>query len=99
MKYKVSLCNNFCRVFELPVSMSHDYCFGGGIANNFQMVDWFNPVNGIPIVGCRKVDHDELVAELLPWLQQKICLKPDQTYLVLCDFGMSFQFKKEQDGE
>jgi len=99
MKYKVDGWNNFCRVFELPSQMPDGFCFAGGIATTFQMVDWFNPVSGIPTAGCKKLNHDELIAELLPWLQKKTYLKPDRTYLVLCDFGMSFQFKKEQDGE
>jgi len=98
MKYKVD-GNNFCRVFELPIKFTEYLCFGGSHATTFKMVDWFNPVSDIPTAGCKKVDHDELVAELLPWLQQKKYLKPDQTYLVLCDFGMCFQFKKEQDGD
>jgi len=106
MKFKVDGWNNFCRVFELPKSYSNEYCFGGGHATNFQMVDWFNPIQGLPMPGCDKkiwlekvgsieikqVDYDELVALLNPWLILKNYVKPDHEYLVICDFGATFIF-------
>ena len=43
MKVIVDPWNNFCRVFEMPLEFSNDYCFNGGHPTNFQMVDWFYP--------------------------------------------------------
>lgn len=45
--FEVDGWNNFCRIFELPEKFSSEFCFNGGIATNFQMVDWFNPVTGL----------------------------------------------------
>lgn len=109
MEYKVDGWNNFCRVFELPSKFSSDFCFGGGIPTNFQMVDWFNPVPDIgqPAVtkevwrkkvgeiDTRTVEGDELAATLTSWLKMKLYTKPSCRYLVLCDFGLCFTFIKE----
>lgn len=106
MKYQVDGWNNFCRVFELPVSYPSDYCFGGGHAVNFQMIDWFNPVEGIgqPAVSkevwrkevgeieVKEIDLDELVAQLVPWFREKKYVKKHRSYLVICDFGCVFIF-------
>jgi hypothetical protein len=108
MVYKVDGWNNFCRVFELPVSFPQGFCFGGGITTPFQMVDWFNPVPDIcnPAVSKEvweekvgkieivKVDHDELCNSLVPWLREKIYVKAGKTYLIICDFGASFIFTR-----
>jgi len=109
MKYKVDGWNNFCRVFELPKNFSSDYCFNGGHATNFQMVDWFNPVMGIgqPAVSKEvwkkevgeiefvEIDETEFKEKALPWIKEKNYIKPGREYLILCDFGMAITFKKE----
>ena len=109
MKYSVDGWNNFCRVFELPERFSSAFCFGGGIPTNFQMVDWFNPVCelGQPAVSKEvwrekvgeiktiEIDSDVLSEQLISFLQQKIYLKPNRKYIVICDFGMCCSFKKE----
>lgn len=105
MKYKVDMWNNFCRIFELPQKFSSEYCFDGGIPTNFQMVDWFNPVNmGQPGVSkevwekevgpieTKKIGHKELMDKLIPWLREKPYTKNGRKYLVICDFGMTFLF-------
>lgn len=61
MKYLVTGFNNFCRVFELPKKFSKDYCFGGGIPTEFKMVDWFNPVTGLPQWGISEDKYNELL--------------------------------------
>ena len=77
-EYKVDGWNNFCRVFEAPDNYSGSYCSGGGIATNFQMVDWFNPVENICNPAVSKevwieevgpietvtVDHDEFFRDV-----------------------------------
>ena len=113
MKYNVDGWNNFCRVFELPIRFSSDFCFGEGVPTNFQMVDWFNPVPDIgqPAVSkevwrekvgeieVKNIDGDELATKLTDWLKMKLYTKPGCTYLVLCDFGLCFTFTKEGTNE
>jgi len=113
MNYNVDGWNNFCRVFELPKEFSSDFCFGGGIPTNFNMVDWFNPVPDIgqPAVSkevwrsevgeieVKEISHDELRSFLVPWLRMKNYIKTGKTYLVICDFGASFIFVKEVSHE
>ena len=110
MRYKVDGWNNFCRVFRLPRQFSSDFCFGAGIPTNFQMVDWFNPVEGIGQPACSKevwrkevgeikiieVNLEELEATLIPWLKEKIYVRPGNEYLVLYDFGGATVFKLEE---
>lgn len=104
--YKVDGWNNFCRVFEAPKEYSRNYCTGGGIPTNFQMVDWFNPVECVVNPAVSKstwtemvgkievttVDHDELGNKLITFLSQKNYIQPGRTYLILCDFDAAFMF-------
>lgn len=113
MKYNVDGWNNFCRVFELPARFSSEFCFGGGIPTNFQMIDWLNPVPDIgqPAVSkevwrkkvgeikVKEIDHDELRGFLVPWLKMKQYIKQGETYIVICDFGACFTFRLEGDGK
>ena len=106
MEYQVDGWNNFCRVFEIPERYPNEYCFGGGIPVNFEMVDWFNPISGISQpavtkeVWCKEVGDievkqisiDELYKTLVPWLRKKQYIKPGRKYFVLCDFGAALQF-------
>lgn len=62
MEYTVTGFNNFCRVFELPIKFSNEYCFGGGIPTNFNMVDWFNPVPDLPQWGISEEKYNQLIA-------------------------------------
>ena len=103
-EYKVDGWNNFCRVFEAPDNYSKDYCFSGG--TNFQMVDWFRPVEGICQPAVTKeiwienvdsietvtIDHDELGSKLIEFISKKMYIKPGRTYLILCNFEASFMF-------
>lgn len=105
-KHKVDGWNNFCRVFELPERFPSDFCFGGGIPVNFQMVDWFNPVPelGNPAVSkeewiekvgdieIKKIDVDKLEESLLPFIQKKMYIKPNRKYLIIYNFGASTIF-------
>ena len=107
MKYKVDGWNNFCRVFAIPSKFSSDFCFGGGIPTNFQMVDWFYPVYGLAQYTCSKeeweaktgkpietkeVDLEELEKELIPFLKQKTYTIAGNQYLILYSFGGSTVF-------
>ena len=104
MKYEVDSWNNFCRVFEVPETYPEGYCFGGGKDVTFKMVDWFYPVEDVGQAGVSKevwkekvgpietteVELDDLIAKINPFLKEKMYLKPDRQYLVICDFGATW---------
>ena len=103
MKYKADGWNNFCRVFRLPTSYPSDFCFGGGILVNIQMVDWFNPIPDLSIptiskeawlekygkITSMEIDIEELEKELIPWIKEKAYIVKGIKYLILYDFGGS----------
>lgn len=35
------MMTRFFHVFRMPEAFPNEYCFGGGVPVNFQMVDWF----------------------------------------------------------
>lgn len=39
----------FFYVFRLPQEFPREYCFGGGVPVNFQMVDWFGGPADMPV--------------------------------------------------
>ena len=106
MKYKVDGWNNFCRVFAIPSKFSSDFCFGGGIPTNFQMVDWFYPVQDIPMAACDKatwekevgpieykeIELEDLEKVLIPFLREKNYTLAGNQYLILYSFGGSTVF-------
>ncbi len=110
MKYKVDGWNNFCRVFRLPDSYPEEYCFGGGYPVNFQMIDWFNPVSGLPSPAVDKetwikevgqidiieISLEELQTNLIPFINNKKYIHSGKRYLVLYDFGGSSTFTGEK---
>ena len=61
MNYQVNGFNNFCRVFQLPAEYPKGYCFGGGLPTTFVMVDWFNPVPGLPQWAISEKKYHELI--------------------------------------
>ena len=93
---------NFCRVFEMPEEFPESHCFGGGVPVNFQMVDWFNPVEGIgqPAIpqdvwiekfgnldGMEKeVSMKELNEKVIDFLQRKQYIKRLRKYMIIYDF-------------
>jgi hypothetical protein len=109
MKYKVDAWNNFCRVFLIPEKYPEDYCFGGGHAVNFQMVDWFYPVSGLGQPAVPKevwikevgeievieITHDDFRVSIIPFLAGKSYVRQGREYLVLCDFGAAIRFNSE----
>ena len=107
--YKVDGWNNFCRVFEFPEGLSSEFCHGGGIPTTFKMVDWFNPIPGLQQSAVSKevwkkevgeIETEDVTLEsvsekLLPFLQEKQYVKEGFKYIVICDFGLSFIFTKD----
>jgi len=106
MKYKVDGWNNFCRVFELPKEYPNDFCFGGDLPVNFQMVDWFCLVPKMTTRGISKekwvekfgpieekdVEIEKFEVDLIHFLRQKKYVKKGQKYLVIYEFGGSSTF-------
>jgi len=107
-KYKIDGWNNFCRVFEIPESYSNDFCFDGGCATNFQMIDWFLPV---PLpqpavtkeIWKKEIGEIEIIEKTLeelrdilePFILRKLYIKPNRKYLVICSFDACFIFNKK----
>jgi len=102
--------NNFCRVFQLPRQFPSSFCFGGGVPVQMIMVDWFDPVPDVARFGVTKehyLEHhselptpkakmrEEIVDKLVPFISQKNYVKEGESYLVICDFGLSFVFGKD----
>ena len=83
---------NFGRVFELPDSYPHGYCFGGGKPIQMLMVDWFNPWPDSLMVENPPETWAEVVEMLRPWLMQKRYVKPGRRYLLVTDFGECMMF-------
>lgn len=95
--YTYTYETNFCRVFQLPPSFPSEFCFGGGHAVAFIMVDWFAPM-GLRDVRCGKtysVTHEELLATVVPFVKSKSYIKPEASYVILCDFGAALSFTAE----
>ena len=106
MKYKVDGWNNFCRVFQLPNSYPQGFCFHGGLAVNFQMLDWFNPITNLPVPSVSKdtwkkkigeietkdIDEDYLQDNIIKFIMTKSYIKKGKKYLVIYDFGGSSTF-------
>ena len=90
----ISESNNFCRVFELPITYPNDFCFGGGHAVTFTMVDWFQPIPMEDIWENKVEPWSNYVPALKQFLLIKNYIKPDRTYLLITDFGESFLFDK-----
>lgn len=113
MEYKVDGWNNFCRVFEVPKIFSPDFCFSGGISTNFLMVNWFNPIPNIsqPAVSkevweekvgdieIKSITHDELIKDLVPFVESGNYCKKGYQYLILCNFGAAILFTKGGEKE
>ena len=95
MKTRPPEDKNFCYIFELPEKYPEGFCFGGGRPVNFQMVDWFQPWPSKMIEdihGIRPKDWDEVVQEIIPWLQMKNYVKPGRQYLMITLFDESLLF-------
>lgn len=94
---KIPRDKNFCRVFELPEVYPKGFCFGGGRAVVFMMVDWFEPIPFEDMNDSRDdyFDWDYYVPKLKEFLKVKNYVKPMRRYLIITDFGKSFIFMGE----
>ncbi len=71
-------------VFRLPKTLPNGFCFGGGYAVNFQMVDWFE-VAPHPMTG------QEMTPDVIRgFIREKRYYNPGDNYLVLVRDGTVF---------
>lgn len=110
MLYKVDGWNNFMHVFEVPETFPNEYCFNP-VPVNFNMVDWFNPVQGLPVpsvtkevwkekvgeIEVKSVTQEYLEQSLIPFVEGKQYVKPERTYIIICDFGAIITFRGAKD--
>lgn len=98
----IKLTDNFCRVFELPLQLSEDFCFGRSIAHEFHMVDWFYPVDTlfdeVKTSGELRayVNLTRLEDKLRDHIENKSYYDPQKSYLVLTDFEFAFVIKPKK---
>lgn len=86
-EFKINQMNNFMRIFRLPTDFPSDYCFSGGHPVEFQLVDWFNPIEPDTL---KKVDlskHREMIRE---FVRGKVYFDPSVKYLAIADYGDAF---------
>lgn len=89
---KPEYAKNFCRVFELPNEYPEGFCYNGGKPVMMLMVDWFNPWPDNPELKT----WDQVKELLLPFLLEKIYVKPGKRYILITDFGKSLVFSKDE---
>lgn len=95
--YFVTPENNFCRVFRFSPNIPTGFCFGNGVPVNMVMVDWFNPIRDVDQSGST-VPHSYLVNSLVPWLSDKVYVKPGMQYVAIFDFGAAVVFGEPWTG-
>jgi len=84
--------NNFCRIFELPEEYPKGYCFGGGHAVVFKMVDWFYPIPQEDIDNNVVKPWEEYVVLLKDFLKDKNYVQSGRQYILITSFGESMLF-------
>ena len=85
---KISTDQNFCRVFQLPLTYPSGFLFGGGKPVTFVLVDWFNPV--YPEMLDKEVTHEqieELYKKLRDFIKGKVYYDSRFRYLIITDYG------------
>ena len=85
---KITQDNNLMRIFRIPKDFPHDFCFGGGISVEFQMVDWFNPWQKIGVKSTEEMKaHKELIRD---FTRGKVYFDSSYNYLALAEYGDAF---------
>lgn len=73
--------DNLIRIFRLPLLISSDFCFGGGIPTTFEMVDWFRPSDAM---------RDWKPDDVREFIRTKVYYRSDRNYLAMCRTGECF---------
>jgi len=87
---KIKPCDNFCRVFEIPLTFDSGFRFGGPAVSQFMLVDWFYPAPP----DCSDW-NDEWRERLKEFVKEKRYLKPGRRYLILTNFEEAYTFTAE----
>ena len=92
---KITQQNNFMRIFRIPNQFPCDYCFGGGHAVNFEIVDWFNPIpqEGLWSGKTKTLSEKELEeyrGAIREFIKIKNYYDPEVKFLALSDYGDVF---------
>ncbi|MCF7963989.1 MAG: hypothetical protein K9L79_00450 [Methylobacter tundripaludum] len=74
--------DNLLRVFQLPETVSADFCMPDGHQTNFLLVDWFRPSSEVGQI----IDVDKL----RQFIRTKIYYQSDRNYLVMLRTGETF---------
>ncbi len=100
----ITSSTNFIRIFKAPMEYPEEYCHGGGIPVNFQMVDWFNPypqsdlnvTDGTVVLDPLK--RKELNDLLKNFIKGKTYYSKNEMFLAITNYGDSFMVLPETAG-
>lgn len=98
----IKLTDNFCRVFEMPDRLSEEPCFESSIPHEFNMVDWFYPVDTlfdeVKTSGELRayVNLERMEDKLRDFIVHKIYYRPEKSYLVITDFDFAFVIRAKK---
>jgi hypothetical protein len=83
----------FIRVFELPEIITNQFCFGGGHAVQFRLVDWFRMSEVFDNNGHYP---DSLVEDVKNFIRMKAYFNKDRFYIAICANGECFLINEVQ---
>ena len=86
---------NIIRIFKLPDKFPSGFCFGGGRAVNFQMMDWFNPIPleyfwDYPTKTLSAEEMDNLRSDVRQMIKEKNYYDSKSRYIALAEYGDVF---------
>ena len=98
--YRITEATNFLRVFRLPKAYPQGFCFNGGYACNFQLIDWFNPFStqevyadvSITVKGDEYIGHIDMLKD---FIRAKVYATSDM--LAVTDYGDAFIIKADKE--
>ena len=111
MKFTVTADTNFIRIFQMPQEFPSDFCFQGGHDVNFNLVDWFNPIDQMSFWGGKEIVLqgeylEEKRDKIARFIKTKKYFDHNFKYLAMTDYGdvfiiqdESLRLKEESDRE
>ena len=96
--FKVNDLLNMCWVFEIPLEYPEGYCHGGGLPTNFQMIDWFYPLqfDGIKTVTIEGEEYENQINATIEFIKKKQYIKKNRQYIVITAYGDSIVFGESE---
>ena len=83
---KITSENNFIRIFRLPEVLPSDFCFDGGQAVTFWLVDWFS----LDTDTLSKTSIEMIEEVIRKFVKGKIYYHPNFKFLAITDYGEAF---------